>query len=234
VTSAQRARLVVALGVLNLVLATLALAVGISTPLQPLPGIAAVPSSTPAAPVSLPPVGTLPPLRTPAPEPPGPSSTPPATPEATPTSEPSAIPIPTGVVIVADRPTPPPDSTEPTAGPTTPAATPDPTAKPAPTNPPHPTPSTKPPPKPTPTPRPAVQAQAHPPCPGSVEGPPGHSKGEPWEKPCGNGKGGGNNGNGNDNTKGGVIIVLPLTLSAAALGGRRRIADTLRRRPSAR
>jgi hypothetical protein len=226
VTSAQRARLVVALGVLNLVLASLALAVGISAPTQPIPGVAAAPSSTPAGPVSLPPVETPPPVRTPSPGPTEsapPAPPPSATPEATPTTEPSVTPVPIGVVIVANRPPATPD-------PTTPAATPDPTARPNPTDPPKPPPSTKPP-KPSPTPKPAVKPQAHPPCPGSVDGPPGHSKGQPWEKPCGKGNGG---DKGNGNTKGGVIIVLPLALSAAAPGGRRRIAETLRRRPSAR
>jgi hypothetical protein len=57
-----------------------------------------------------------------------------------------------------------------------------------------------------------------------VDGPPGHAKGVPSDQPCGNGKG---------STKGGVIIVLPLTLSAAAARRSRRMVRSLRRRRSA-
>lgn len=221
-TTAQRARLVVALGVLNLVLATLAFAVGITAPTPPT-DIAVAPS-TPAPALTLPPAETPPPVRTPEPsERPGPTVTPPeATPTVGPTSEPSTIPVPTGVVIVANRPPAPSEATLPTPEPTSTATPPDPTPtakppKPS-TGPPAPPPTAKPP-------KPAVRPQAHPPCPGTVEGPPGHSKGEPWSKPCGNGKGG---------PKDGIVIVLPLALGAAVVGSRRRIADSLRRPPSAR
>jgi hypothetical protein len=234
VTSAQRARLVVALGVLNLVLASLAFAVGITAPTQPTDGVAAAPSTAPS-PVSLPPpieTQTPPPSRsTPGPTQPTstPAPTPTPTPTATPPVEPSAIPVPTGVVIVAARPPGPSQA----AAPTAPAPTPDPAARPAPTDPPpKPAPTAKPPPKPAPTPKPAAKPQVHPPCPGAVEGPPGHSKGQPWEKPCGKG-GSGDSGKSKD-AKGGIVIVLPLALSMWLAGGRRRVADSLRRRPSAR
>ena len=227
-TSAQRARLVVALGVLNLVLATLAFAVGITVPELPPDGVAVIPSPTAPAPVSLPPVEP-PPSPQQTPEPTTPQQTPEPTPTQTATStalaEPSAIPVPTGVVIVAARPPGPSQAAEPTA----PPANPDPTTRPGPTNPPpKPTPTAKPPPRPTPA--PAAKPQAHPPCPGTVDGPPGHHKGEPWAKPCGNG-GGGDKGK---DAKGGLVIVLPLALSMALAGSRRRVAESLRWRASAR
>jgi hypothetical protein len=238
VTSAQRARLVVALGVLNLVLASLAFAVGIGAPRLPAGEVAAVslvPSA--AAPSSLargeprptPPLEPSPsvarPLETPAS--PGPSAT----------VEPSTIPVPTGAIIVAARPTerptpaparPTPGATSPASTPaaTNPASTPAPTAKPKPTNPPHATPAVKPPPKPTPPPKPAVKPKAHPPCPSAIDGPPGHSKGQPGHEPCGKGK--------SKESKGGVIVVLPVALTAAAATGRRRISRSLRRSPFAR
>jgi hypothetical protein len=64
-----------------------------------------------------------------------------------------------------------------------------------------------------------------------VDGPPGHHKGEPWEKPCGKGSG---HGNGSNSGKGGFVVVLPLALTAVVAGSRRRVARSLRRRRSAR
>jgi len=49
-----------------------------------------------------------------------------------------------------------------------------------------------------------------------VDGPPGKHKGEGGDPPCGK-----------DKTKGGVVIVLPLALAAAAGGIRRRADDSL-------
>ncbi|HTG42112.1 MAG TPA: hypothetical protein VK697_10930, partial [Methylomirabilota bacterium] len=70
-TSAQRARLVLSLGVLNLVLASFALAVGIVGPRQPDQGIAGIdrsspPSSSASAPASTEPgAGSIEPSSTP-------------------------------------------------------------------------------------------------------------------------------------------------------------------------
>lgn len=227
-TSAQRARLVVALGVLNLVLASLAFAFGISTP-RPNPDIAVVtsaPEPTTSAGTSASPAEPTQP--TPSQGEPGGSAGPSATPStpllATPSLEATPIPIPLGVLIVGRPPTEPPDVTTPTPQPT-PAATPvepnpTPTAKPPP---PKPTPTAKPPPKPTPTPppQPATHKDVHPPCPGSVDGPPGLNKTTGKDKPCGKGD---DKGNG----KNGVIIALPLALTAALLSGGSRVAETLR------
>jgi hypothetical protein len=66
-----------------------------------------------------------------------------------------------------------------------------------------------------------VKAKGPPPCPGTVDGPPGKNKGEGGDRPCGNGK---------DKTKGGVVIVLPLAMAAAAGAVRRRAGDSLRQR----
>jgi hypothetical protein len=61
--------------------------------------------------------------------------------------------------------------------------------------------------------------KAKPPCPGTVDGPPGKNKDEGGDRPCGK-----------DKTKGGVVIVLPLALAAVAGGLKRRADDSLRRR----
>ena len=238
VTSAQRARLVVALGVLNLVLASLAFAVGIGAPRLPA-GEVAVVSVVPSAAAPPSSLASGEPGSTPRVEPsPSVSQRPetPASPGPGATVEPSTIPVPTGAIIVAARPTeaptsaparPTPGATSPASTPaaTTPASTPAPTTKPEPTDPPHPTPSAKPPPKPTPPPKPVVKPKSHPPCPGAVDGAPGHNKGQPGHEPCGKGKG--------KESKGGVIVVLPVALTAAA-AGRRRISRSLRRSPFAR
>ncbi|HEX5015417.1 MAG TPA: hypothetical protein VFV72_14825 [Candidatus Limnocylindrales bacterium] len=223
-TSAQRARLVVALGVLNLVLATLAFAVGVTAP-EPTPNIA-VASSAPS-PAATPSTSLPEPSARPSNAPsqrPGATSSPLETPEATASPEATPIDVPIGVVIVAERtPTAPPAPTSTTP----PAATPEPpTPKPTTGPPPKPSPTAKPPPpKPTPTPKPATKPLKHPPCPNAVDGPPGHNKGDSKGTPCGKGGDKGHNAKGGKgNVQGGVVIVLPLTVSAALLGGRRRVA----------
>ncbi|HET9519735.1 MAG TPA: hypothetical protein VFO73_01665 [Candidatus Limnocylindrales bacterium] len=228
-TAAQRARLVVALGLLNLVLATFAVAVGISAPSEG-DGIAGGPSNQPG---SLEPTASpvLPPgpatSASPQPSVPiGPSALPSPSPAPSvfPTTEPSPTPTSPGV-IVAVRPTPTPTA-PPVIAPTpvatpTPAATPKPTPRPTPTPQATPEPTPRPTPKPTPTPKPAKE-QSKPPCPGTVDGPPGHNKGGDDTRPCGKGKG---------DSKGGMVIVLPITLAAAE--ALRRSRSLRRSRPSA-
>jgi hypothetical protein len=230
VTSAQRARLVVALGVLNLVLATLAFAVGIGAPRPPLGGVAAAPTPAPPSLAAVSP--SVEPVPTSAPAPTGPASSPTSAPPsvALPSVAPQPTEIPIGGVAVAERPpNNPPATSAPTSAPTTspPRPTPTPASTPAPT--------TKP--KPPPTPQPAAKP-AHPPCPGTIDGPPGHNKGQPYDKPCGKGGngGGGDNGHGKDSNggKGGVILAFPVGLAAFVAGSRRRIARSLRTRPLAR
>ncbi|MFL5727769.1 MAG: hypothetical protein ACJ767_02690 [Chloroflexota bacterium] len=135
------------------------------------------------------------------------------------------IAVPTAGVIVAARPTDRPAAAKPTPA-TKP--TPKPTAHPQPTErPPKPTPTAKPPPKATPPPKPASKP-AHPPCPGAVDGPPGHNKGLPGEPPCGK-----SGDKGKSESKGGVIVVLPLLMTGAAIkDGRRKATALRRRRPS--
>ena len=231
VTSAQRARLVVALGVLNLVLAAFAFAVGFGAPERPPDGIAVGPSSpgvvTPSAEGSSQPTETTEPSTAP------PSQGASKEPSATPAESASPTPTPSGGGI-AVRPTPSPPTgspvVRPTAAPTTgptptvapttppgPTPTPGPVATPKPT--PHPTPH--PTPKPTPTPKPVAHEHRRPPCPGAVEGPPGHNKDVNSDRPCGSAK------DNNGKPKGGIVIVLPL--AAVALGGaaRRRFERSL-------
>ena len=235
-TPSQRARLVVALGVLNLVLATLAFAVGIGAPRQPLGGIAAAPTAAPSIAQASPPVASNPPSRSPAPTEPTPSpEVPPSV--APPSVQPTPSEVPIGGAEVAERPPARPPATNgpeatsaPTASPTHPSPTP--ASTPAPTTKPPPTPKPEPTPKPPPTPQPASKP-VHPPCPGTVDGPPGHNKGQPYEKPCGK-SGGNGHDNGGNGSKGGVVVVLPIGLAALVAGGRRRVSRSLRRRPLAR
>ena len=233
VTTAQRARLVVAMGLLNLILATVALTAGAVLPTAPDGGIAAA-SSIPGSP-STPPAST--PLSSAEPTP---TATPtgPSGPEITPVpSTPASAPPPSSTPsgpIVAEGPTPTPPGPTPTAtAPTptvapvrhTPAPTPAATPRPTPRATPRPTPR----PTPAPTPAPVVGKQkgARPPCPGDVSGPPGHHKvSPPVTRPCG--KNGDNNGHG--------IVIVPfalggvlLTLTGRIRGRRER---TIRRRRS--
>ncbi len=198
-TVTQRARLVVVLGILNLVLASLALAVGAfgipsgrpqpsldtaagsPSPSTPAPVDSATPStpSTPATPTSpAPPASNEPPA----------SAEPSATPASSVVPTKSAAPAPSQPPLIARPNTPP----EPTARP---AATPRP-AQPTPR-----------PPQPTPPPQPVSDGKLRPPCPGSVDGPPGKAKAEGRDQPCGK-------GHGNQGRDSGVVIVLPL----AAIG----------------
>jgi hypothetical protein len=240
VTSAQRARLVVALGVLNLVLATVALAVGIGAPRVPGDGIAiASPSTVETGASPLAPSESLP-ISSPGTFP---SSSPSVSsaPSPSPSSSAEPAPSPSGGIAVVDRPSPT-QQTRPTAAPTrspaaTPAATPVSTPRPT-SGPPTPAPTVKPPkptPKPTPAPTPRstpepAKGDDRPPCPGTVDGPPGHNKGAPSDRPCG--KGHGDHGNGG--TKGGVIIVLPLAISALTARLKASRGGSLRKRRLAR
>ena len=235
-TTAQRARLVVAMGLLNLILATVALTAGAVLPTAPDGGIA-VASSTPGSP-STPPASTSPSSSEPAPTatPTGPSG-PEVTPvPSTPASAPPPSSTPSGP-IVAEGPTPTPPAPTPVATAPTPTVapvghTPAPTpAAPHPT-PPQATPRPTPRPTPAPTPAPVVGKQkgARPPCPGDVSGPPGHHKiNPPATRPCG--KNGDKSGHG--------IVIVPVALGGVllTLTGRirRRGERTIRRgraRPS--
>ena len=105
-------------------------------------------------------------------------------PQATPTVEPGSIPVPTGEVIVAERPSQPPSDGGSTPGASNPAATPRPTAKPKPT--PTPTPASNPTPKPSqtahPTPKPSPTAKPPKPTPPP---PPPDAKSGPSAVPAG-------------------------------------------------
>jgi hypothetical protein len=71
-----------------------------------------------------------------------------------------------------------------------------------------------------------IKSELRPPCPGTVDGPPGHNKGAPDDRPCGNGK--------DKDTKGGAVVVLPLAVSALALRIKGPAGRSLRRRRTAR
>jgi hypothetical protein len=239
VTSAQRARLVVAMGLLNLILATVALTAGLIAPAQPNGGIAVGPSSQPSAGApgsSSEPAGASP-SASPAtsgasasPTPGASESTPPASASPVPSGEPSASPT-ESAPTVAQGPTPTPAVVRTPAPSTTPHSTPTPrpTSRPTatPPTPPTPKPTAKPTARPTPVPTATpigVKAKKPmPPCPTAGGGPPGHNKGEgSTTRPC---------GSKNDRGKGGsgVVIVLPLALLGAAATGRRRLVTGIRR-----
>lgn len=192
VTSAQRTRLVVALGILNLVLATMALAIGTfglpTTPtIGPRPtGETAAESPSPTAVAGLPsptPGQTLEPGLTPGPQPTPPAPTPPASEPPTGTPGPSASPPSSSA----------PPSVEPTATPggpaggpaggpePTPGGTPTP-AQPTPTPEPTATPPTATPPPPTPEPTPS-RPPAGPPGDNGNHGPKPDKPNPPNEKP---------------------------------------------------
>ena len=211
VTPAHRARLVVALGLVNLALAGVALAVGafglpLGPPSSPRPTDAAVISPTPQPSV---PESPPPPTPVPQTQPPEPSESPSASPSPTPTPPPEATPPPIAVAPGAS-PAPRPAATQAPA-----RATPRPTPVPAgPTAPPAAAP-TQPPPD-----APAVDAKALPPCPEHGGAPPGQSKVVgPKEHPCRPGAG---VGRGGVEPGSGIFLVLPLGLAAAfRLRGRR-------------
>ena len=259
VTSAQRARLVIALGVLNLVLATFALAVGFTAPRPPDRGIAGI-DQTPAAsaPVATPLVTPTGGPSTPAPteSPVGTTSpTPPSSAEPTPSAVPSSEPSPTGVMVAvnpspaasapAATPAATPVANPPVSQPTTnpPAATPSPAATPpaataAPATPEPAQPTAKPPkPTPAPTPKPVTKpARLRPPCPGTVAGPPGHNKSTASHGSCkgGHGKAAKDKDSTKGKAKGGFVIILP-PVAAAVLGpSRRRVLRPLQDRLRAR
>jgi hypothetical protein len=254
VTSAQRARLVVALGLLNLILATVALTAGALAPTRPGPEVAggnqsAAPTGAASGSPSVPTATTPASLGSGTSQPPGPSeSTGAVSPSATPSTEPSASPIGSGP-IVAQGPTPTPaplgssppvlvgqsQSPPPTATPAptvTPRPTAQPTSQPAPQPTPRPTvkPTPQPTARPTPTPTPAPNVnkvkKPRPPCP-SAGMPPGHNKiPGPVTRPCGS-KGGNGHGRGHGST--GVVFVPPLALVGVATTGRRRLVAGVRR-----
>lgn len=246
VTTAQRARLVVALGALNLVLATFALAVGLNAPRVP-DGVAIASPGPVGTPPVVQPSGSTPTVGpTPAPSQqgsPGPSPAP------SPIATPSAVPSPSpGGVAVVDRPTPIPPQALPTAAPTGPAATPNatptgpassptppsptatpaatPNSTPAATAPPNPPPTATPP--PTPKPPPPTARPTPPPTPTpkpakedkAMPPCPGAVDGPPGQNkgaaPGDRPCGKGPGEHGNSGTKGGVILVLPIAFSALA------------------
>jgi hypothetical protein len=206
VTIAQRARLVVALGILNLILATIALAVGAFGPTLPSSGpnrsdTAALPSASAAAATTASPAtnpsgsgpGTSGPLETGLP---GGSPSPSSSPLESPPVSPSPIePTPTPAALATPSAIPPAiSSSRPTAAPTprptpvrTPQPTPEPTPRPTVRPTPEPTPEPTPRPTPPPTPRPSPTKHGHhprPPCPGDRNPPPGHDRGTDNGRPC--------------------------------------------------
>jgi hypothetical protein len=224
VTSSQRARLILSLGVLNIVLATIALGIGgvelqqrasarggpsqIAVVTTPSPTGSGAPTAGTA---QSPPAGESPsgPAPTPTPSGPAPSPTPSGTPSANPGS-----PGPTsglGSTPVAATPAIP---ANPTAA-ATPARTPRPTARATPAPTPRPTPKATPKPTAKPTPKPTVAAggnpKARPPCPDKGGSPPGHAKTNDPHKACGKGK---DKGKGGKN--GGVVLILPLLATSVA------------------
>lgn len=174
-TIAQRARLVIALGVMNLALAIAALAVGGLGVNQGAPGQAGSALGSPVAVVPTPSASAPGPSSTPVPSTVG-SLTPSlgATSSPSPSTSPSEAPAETA-----------------TPGPRTPASsspplahrTPAPTTAPQPQKTPRPTARPTPRPTPAPTARPAVP-RPRPPCPGTVNGPPGHGKVTNPGRPC--------------------------------------------------
>jgi hypothetical protein len=242
VTSAQRARLVVAMGLLNLILATVALTAGLVTPTQPDRDIAGGTSPNPG--VIAPSSSSGPTASSPSTTGPGGSPTvpgssgsaPPVSPGPSSSIEPSASPAPSGP-LVAQGPTPTPPSVAtaspslgngqtpaPTATPPpirTPSPTATPRATPRPTAQPTPQPTARP--TPTPTPVLAKARKPRPPCPSVDTLPPGHHRSaEPGTRPCG-GKGEHPKGGG------GVVIVLPIALFGLVASGPRRLAAGARR-----
>jgi hypothetical protein len=225
-TIAQRARLVIALGVMNLALAIAALAVGGLGVNQGTAGQAGSTLGSPVAAV------------------PSPSA---ATPEASSTPVPSTVGSPTPSLGETGSPTPgtspsvvPAETATPSPG--TPASSNAPLAHrtPAPTTAPQPqktpTPTARPTPRPTPAPtaQPAVP-RPRPPCPGTVNGPPGHGKVTDPGRPCGKShppkRTTGNRGNASGASWSWLIV-----LAFPALGGGAAVRRTIfsRRRPHLR
>jgi hypothetical protein len=254
VTSAQRARLVVAMGLLNLILATVALTAGVVAPTQPDRGIAGGPSPIPS--VVAPSGSSEPSSSSPStfgpggsPTTPSASESPSVSPSASTPVEPSGGapgPTPSGP-LVAQGPTPtPPIATAPPGtgngggGGNTPppTATPPPNRTPSPTATPLATPRPTTRPTPAPTVRPTPQPTARPtPAPTAVV-----AKVKKPRPPCpsvdtlppGHNKidgatrpcgGKGDHGNGGS----GVVIVLPIALLGLVASEPRRVAAGVRR-----
>ena len=243
-TSAQRARLIVSLGIVNFVLASIVLGAG-GFELQQRsagspPPVAVVPTPTPTTSTSGP-TGAPTPTPTGTATPPGASATPTPAPSVSPTPLiPGATPTlaPAGSGTPPTQPTPFPEPTQSTAKTPAPTAaqtarpTPRPTAQPTPRptaqptarpNPkPTPRPTARPTPKPTPKPtqvvaRPTKAAKGHPPCPTKFGPPPGQDRTDDPHHPCGKGKG--NETTASKNKKGvegGIILIVPLTALTAA------------------
>ena len=227
-TTAQRARLVVAMGLLNLILATVALTAGFVGPSRPLSDVAAVPGTARPSPsaVGPSPVASPAPTVTPVPTSPvgpsvepsvEPSAQPPVEPSVQPSIAPSVAPSTSPVAsegpIVAVVPTPTPPSRG-TPSPTA-IATARPTVRP----------TVRPTPRPTPAPTAVGRvARPRPPCPGQADGPPGHNKvASPGARPCTHGtKGHGSGSNG-------MVVVLPLALGGLAATIRTRLVRGSRR-----
>ena len=258
VTVAQRARLVVALGIVNLVLAAVALGIGTvvetTSPTVARPeNLATLPSPSPgssASPTLKPPPTIVPQIAV------VPTSTSTPSPTPAPAAEPAdstraVAPRSTPAQAVEPDPTPDLSSTPPAVP--TPRATPAPTPDLKPRQTPMPTPTPIPPAPPTPTPIPPATAPAetgdHPPCPTEGGPPPGHNKGaEPQSRPCDDGHGlngdhgtgedhvvggvlaGSDHGPGTDHGRGGVVVFVPLSLLGSVLGRPRLPEPSLRRR----
>ena len=238
-TTAQRARLVVAMGLLNLILATVALTAGFVIPNRPQRDVAAIvgtpapsaltvsPSPTgPPTPAATP-IGT--PIGTPEPTSPAPSVEPSAGGSVEPTVSPSVAPTrapdASGGPIIAGGQTPSPATHE-TPSPTA-VATPQPTAvaPPQPTVRPTPQPTVRPTPRPTPAPTQVGRVlKPRPPCPADADGPPGHAKvAPPPTRPCAPGtKGHGAGSNG-------MVVILPLALGGLVATIRTRLVVGSRR-----
>jgi hypothetical protein len=211
------------LGVLNIVLATIALGIG-GVELQQRATASGGPSQIAVIATPTPTAGSTPTAET-TPSPPvgepssQPSSVTPSgsTPSAAPSTTPSAIvvgPSPTSGLASTPAVATPATPANPIAAPTaepTPRRTARPTARPTPAATPRPTP------KPTakPTPKPTVaaggNAKARPPCPDKGGSPPGHAKTDGPHKACGKGK---DKGNGGKN--GGIVLILPLLATSVA------------------
>lgn len=226
-TSSQRARLVVAMGLLNLVLATIALTAGLVVPqpdlgiaggTSPVPSIVA-PSASSEPPAGSPPAGSP---TTPTPVPGSSESAPPASASPSASIEPPASVAPSAAPsgpIVAIGPTP-----TPTASPVLnrpPPPTPAPTTEPTPPTPATPRPTVRPTPAPTPVPAVGKVKKPRPPCPSADNRPPGHNKSGVITRPCGGKSDQGKGGSG-------VVIVLPIALLGVAATGRRRLASGAR------
>jgi len=183
VTTAQRARLVLALGVMNLVLAVAALAIGgfssqvpgsaagasgVAIAPSTAPGQSATgsgpPGTSPGTPATASPPASVGPRTSPQTEEPSPSATPTEAPGPSATPEPGAV----GPPAIGQTPAP---GAVPTVAPA-----------PRPTTRPTPRPTTKP--TPAPTAPPAI-VRPRPPCPGVATAPPGHNKVLNPSRPCG-------------------------------------------------